>query len=359
MALIEPERLLAEISPEAPCGEDLSYEPAYLDLERIAQGTEERQVGDVVVPAEEPNWRQVGEAALALLERTRDLRVILYATVAALRLEGLPGLRDGLALLRGALERHWESVHPQLDPDDPDPIERVNIIAALVEPESNLRDPFRFLRRVREAPLCDSRQVGRFGYRDIQIARGEIAPPATAESPPPDMGQIEAAFQDTEPDFLREVASAASEALEHIRGIDAFLTETLGAGQAPNLDAARSLLDQISREVSEQLARRGLAAPAAQPEAQAQEAPQEAPAGQRAPQPLSGEIRSPQDVITALEKICRYYEANEPSSPVPLLLRRAQRLVSKSFVEIIQDLNPDGVRQIELICGLDTGSDPQ
>ena len=358
MTLIEVEKFLGEISPEAPCGEDLTYDPAYLELERLARGTEERQVGDVVVPAEEPNWREVANAALALLERTRDLRVILYATVAALRVEGLPGLRDGLALLRATLERYWETLHPQLDPDDPDPIERVNLIAALVAPESNLGDPYRFLRRIREAPLCDSRQLGRFCYRDIQLARGEIAPPSGGEAPP-DASQIEAAFQDTDPELLQDTARAANEALEHLQAIDAFLTEALGAGKAPNLDAARSLLDQISREVSEQLARRGLAAPAAQPEAQAQEAPQEAPAGQRAPQPLSGEIRSPQDVITALEKICRYYEANEPSSPVPLLLRRAQRLVSKSFVEIIQDLNPDGVRQIELICGLDTDSGGQ
>jgi len=357
MTLIEVEKFLGEISPEAPCGEDLTYDPAYLELERLARGTEERQVGDVVVPAEEPNWREVANAALALLERTRDLRVILYATVAALRVEGLPGLRDGLALLRATLERYWETLHPQLDPDDPDPIERVNLIAALVAPESNLGDPYRFLRRIREAPLCDSRQLGRFCYRDIQLARGEIAPPSGGEAPP-DASQIEAAFQDTDPELLQDTARAANEALEHLQAIDAFLTETLGASEAPNLDAARSLLEQIGRELADQLSRRGLAAPAAEAETPAGEAPQAA-AKEEAAQPPSGEIRSPQDVIAALERICRYYEANEPSSPVPLLLRRAQRLVSKSFVEIIQDLNPDGVRQIELICGLDTDSGGQ
>lgn len=357
MALIETQKLLAEISPQAPCGEDLSYDPAYLELERLAQGTEERQVGDVVVPAEEPNWREVADTALALLERSRDLRVVLYTAVAALKLEGLPGLRDGLALLRGALERYWETIHPQLDPEDPDPIERVNIIAALVEPESNLRDPMRFLRRVREAPLCESRQLGRFGYRDIQVARGEVAAPPSSESPPPDTGQIEAAFQDTDTEFLQEVGRAASEALGHLEGIDTFLTDTLGADRAPDLDALSSVLRQVNHELAEQLSRRGYGAPEAEQAAAppAQAAAQGAPGGQ----PLSGEIRSPQDVVAALERICRYYEANEPSSPVPLLLRRAQRLVSKSFVEIIQDLNPEGVQQIELICGLDTGAGEQ
>jgi type VI secretion system protein ImpA len=38
---------------------------------------------------------------------------------------------------------------------------------------------------------------------------------------------------------------------------------------------------------------------------------------------------------------------------VPLLLRRAQRLVSGSFVDIIKDLSPDAVKQVELIAGID------
>ena len=67
---------------------------------------------------------------------------------------------------------------------------------------------------------------------------------------------------------------------------------------------------------------------------------------------VSGEIRSPKDVLSALEKVCQYYEQNEPSSPVPLLVRRAQRLVSKSFVEIIRDLSPEATKQVEGIGGI-------
>jgi len=36
---------------------------------------------------------------------------------------------------------------------------------------------------------------------------------------------------------------------------------------------------------------------------------------------------------------------------VPLLLRRAKRLISKDFLEIVRDLAPDGVPQVELIRG--------
>jgi type VI secretion system protein ImpA len=66
---------------------------------------------------------------------------------------------------------------------------------------------------------------------------------------------------------------------------------------------------------------------------------------------LSGEITSRDDVIRALDKVCAYYKRFEPSSPVPLLVQRARRLVKKEFVEIIQDLTPEALKQIELIGG--------
>jgi type VI secretion system protein ImpA len=33
------------------------------------------------------------------------------------------------------------------------------------------------------------------------------------------------------------------------------------------------------------------------------------------------------------------------------LIRRAQRLMNKSFIEIVRDLAPSGVDQVELIAG--------
>ena len=55
--------------------------------------------------------------------------------------------------------------------------------------------------------------------------------------------------------------------------------------------------------------------------------------------------------MRALDEIIRYFERAEPSSPVPLLLRRAQRLVDKNFLDILRDLAPDGVQQAELFRG--------
>ena len=66
---------------------------------------------------------------------------------------------------------------------------------------------------------------------------------------------------------------------------------------------------------------------------------------------LAGEIRSPKEALLAIEKVCQYYDRNEPSSPVPMLLRRAQRLVSKNFMEVIADICPDAMSHVEMIGG--------
>ena len=65
-----------------------------------------------------------------------------------------------------------------------------------------------------------------------------------------------------------------------------------------------------------------------------------------------GAIRSRTDAIRALDAVSEFFRRNEPSSPVPLLLQRAKRLVAKDFMEILRDLTPDGVSQAEMIGGL-------
>jgi type VI secretion system protein ImpA len=68
-------------------------------------------------------------------------------------------------------------------------------------------------------------------------------------------------------------------------------------------------------------------------------------------QNISGEITSRADVTRELDKLCEYFQKYEPSSPIPLLLQRAKRLVSKDFMEIMKDLVPDGVSQAKNIAG--------
>ena len=68
---------------------------------------------------------------------------------------------------------------------------------------------------------------------------------------------------------------------------------------------------------------------------------------------ISGTITSRADVVRTIDLICDYYARNEPSSPVPILLRRAKRLVDKGFMDIVRDLTPGGVTEAETFAGLE------
>jgi type VI secretion system protein ImpA len=347
MSIIDVESLLSEITAEAPCGEDLEYDPQFAEMEKEAQGTQERQYGDTIIPGEPPNWRGVGKAALGLLERTRDLRVAAYLTRAVLNTDGLTGFSDGLALIEGLIEQHWENVYPQLDPeDDNDPTLRINTIVGLCDPETTLHD-------LRTTPLVSSRSLGRFSLRDVQIAAGIITPiAADEEHTPPNQTMIDGAFQDADLEELQATADTVAEAMEHAERIEALLTDQVGVTEAPDMSALAGVLKEIRHVLVEQLERRGVGMGGEDEAGEIMEgatATGGAPAGQRM---IVGEIASREDVIRTLDKICEYYKRYEPSSPVPFMLKRAKKLVAMDFVELLRDLAPNATEQTDLIFGL-------
>jgi type VI secretion system protein ImpA len=354
MSMIDIDSLLREISPEAPCGEDLAYDPAYLELDGIiSKGAPEGIVaGAATTEQEGPNWREVRTRCLDLFKRSKDLRIAMDLSLALLMDGGIAGLRDGLAVIRGFVEKYWDSVFPKLDPEDNnDPLERMNIIGSLASPPGAYKDPMMFCKRVREAPLCKSARLGAFSLRDIEAA-GETAGQAAEGASRPTAAVIAGAFEDTPSEELLATAKTIDEAVEHVRAIEDKLTALVGAGRAPNLSGLRDdALGKVRSGLHGFLVKRGLAAGGAGAvEAAPGTAGAQAGGGGAA---LSGEVRSPQDVVAALDKVCQYYERNEPSSPVPLLLRRAQRLVSKNYVEIVQDLTPEVWEQIRRLGGID------
>ncbi len=342
MSVIDVDSLLQEVSADTAAGEDLEYDPEFGELERLAEGKPEQQMGDTVVPAEEPDWKAVRKTALSLLGRTKDMRISMHLLRALVHTDGIVGLHDGLALFRGLLERYWHGIHPQLDPEDGnDPTMRVNVLASMCDDDS-------FLRPVREAPLVSSRALGRFSLRDIAVAKGEIPP--GADETPPTMAVIDGAFREADPQELQATAEAVREAMEHVTALEAFVTEQVGAANAQNLNALVKVLKEAERTLLERLADRGIGSGAETEAEEGGEVPERGAPG-RAGAPISGEINTRDDVVRMLDKILAYYRRQEPSSPVPILMERAKRLVHMDFMDIMQNLAPDGVPQIEVIRG--------
>ena len=344
---IDVETLLQPVSPDKPCGINLdeSFDADFAQVrDMIAESV--REGGMVATDEEEAagdvDWRGVRDRCVKLLTRTKDVRVVTYLALALLKLEGLQGLRDGLRLLREMLERYWNDVYPALDHEDnDDPTQRMNAVASL-SPAGTRGDAMRFCQRLREVALCNSR-LGRISLRDVAVANGQMEP-ADPNAPRFDPGTIEAAFREAPEEQLRELESAAAEAALHLSSLNTFLT-TQVANSAPNLQAFSDALGEVHGLLRRHLDKRGGGgasdAGAGDGNGQAHARPQ----GGR----LSGEIHSGDDVLMALDKICRYYEQNEKSSPVPLFLHAAKRMVFKSFLDIYDTLTPDAVQQLRAI----------
>ena len=66
---------------------------------------------------------------------------------------------------------------------------------------------------------------------------------------------------------------------------------------------------------------------------------------------MSGSISSREEVMKAIDLIMAYYGRYEPSHPVPLLMARCKRLVMMSFVDIVKELVPEALQQVEALKG--------
>ena len=341
------EPLLSPRSDDAPSGENLEYDPSFMNLEIAAMPGEERQVGDTMIPAEEPDHKEVSRLAQEVLEQSHDIRAAVYLANSSLHLGGMGDFAECLAYIAGCLEQNWETCHPELDEDDGDPTMRVNAVLTLTDQQGVLRS-------LRMTPLTQSRMFGRLSYRDIQVADGEISAPADMENLP-DTASVSAAFQDTEDEVLAETLVAARRADEMLGRISAAFDEQV-PGQGPTLDPLEKVLKAI---VARLAAESGGEEEAADPgEIGDDEAPIEgsdapAPAAAAAGPSGGGTIRNTNDVKAAIDRIIDYYQRTEPSSPVPIILHRARKLVDADFMEILKDMVPESVEEIQRLGGFE------
>jgi type VI secretion system protein ImpA len=346
MAAFDVEQLLEPISPDSPCGENLEYDADFGEMERAAEPKADQQYGDTVIEGEPPDWKEVRGKALSLLSRTKDLRVAVMLARAAARTDGLPAFCDALAVVRGLIERYWQDVHPQLDPDDDnDPVLRVNCLSALCDSDACLR-------ALHDAPLIALPGLGNLSYRAYLVAAGEA--PTHEDEKALEKSAIDGAFLDADTEVIRGRLESLQAGLASAQAAEAALTDAVGVSQAADFSPLTDVLKKMCRILEEQLHRRGDSVEAEEPSGEDQDG-EDAPAAVARPAaaaaPAFDQVRSRQDVIRLLDKICEYYQEHEPSSPVPLLLKRAKRVATMTFMDLLRDLAPSGLDEAMALGG--------
>ncbi len=362
MPSLDLSALIQPIDPGLPSGEDLEYDPDFSEMERAAAGKPELQMGSSVLEGEEPDWATVREKALELLTRTKDLRVCIYLCQASLRTHGFEGLAEALQVTEQINSAFWDSMHPQLDEDDDnDPAARVNALSALIAAP--------MLRQIELTPLLSVPVLGAVTWADVKpLSAGE-----TPRMPP---GEAQAIVSNSELDRLAARRDSLQAATAACATLEKYITQQVGTSRAPNLQAIRDLLKRIEAQLGRWWTERSAietpdaaVADASEPgegsDAVADAAgfagaaestswddgEQSVARGARRTPHLSGPIGSRQEVLALLDQILAYYRQYEPSSPLPLLLGRARRMANMSFLEVLQDMIPEGLDRARAFAG--------
>lgn len=339
------EQWLLPVNPDDACGPDLAYDPDFLALEesvRVQPGQEFRRDGaTITVAAADTRWPAVLEQSQALLARSKDLRLAVLLTRALLHVEGFPGIANGLALIRQLLHDRWDGLHPRLEPEDGDPTMRLNALAALNAFDSVLGD-------VRASLILDSRQHGRLRVRDIEVALGRIEPlQGEVRLARPELdGLLDVALR-----LAPELAGQSAAALHDLDALLVCLDERVGI--APDLSDLRAMLQLVVAAlgaVSQSPVRTGNSV-AGIASAGSPGISRDTPVAD-----IPATIDCREDVVRWLAILCQYLERNEPTNPVQILLRRAQRMMTMNFLQLMQDMAPDGLEQAEKVVGEKLGN---
>ena len=321
------------VSPDMPAGPDMQYTPEFAELEAASTGVPDQQFGDVLIPAKTPEWQHVFELAVGLSKQTHDLRVVLFLTRSLTRVHGLPGLLKGLQVLEQLLQNQWNDVHPQLVVDGAsDPHIRYGVLLDFSNPEGLVAD-------VRQTVALRS-ALGAFTVRDLErvVEQGAVDLNGIAVT----REKVEDMVSDLRQTPGAAVLDIASQLVDLLDRVLAIVEERAGFDFTPDLTNLKRPLER-ARSV---LSAKALAAVAvALPEEVTAFSSHKISTG-------LGALNSRDDVVKAMDAICAYLERHEPTNPVPLLIRRARRLMSKNFLDIVKDISPDGVNQVRSVAGI-------
>ncbi|WP_176061386.1 type VI secretion system protein TssA [Paraburkholderia sp. BCC1876] len=373
---------VSPISFEHPCGADLEYDAEFIALQQVATGRREQQFGDTLIPAVAPDWRQVAALAIALLDRSIDLRLFALLTLAWTAIDGLEGYAKGISLAADALDQFWEPIHPQLQAaGEFDPLPRLNALAAFTDREA-------LGHAARSATLLHWR-LGPLSLRDA-AAILEGRPASAANMGSSSNADLQAELRSVlhgapeEVAVARQVLHAIERISAHISmnldyawgsdssAVEHPLTVVLQAAQKPGSANLSSITDHpefqrgpnTRTEHGEETHWRRESVQEerfTQPSVKTGQVQQFDPAsaspsarhvaGVLEPSSSPIALGSRQDAMLALESVCRYLERTEPGHPAPLLVRRAQRLMHMNFREIVRDMLPGALPQIEALAG--------
>lgn len=351
MAALDATRLSEPVSSASPCGPDLDAEgdleyqqcvafvEGLLPLSFFSRDDEGRQQAfdraSIDIPA-------ASKRVAALLDATRDLRLLtLHGRLCALNRD-LGGLAAAVTISAGLLQSAWADVHPR--GEDGDFTFRTAVLQAFDDMPTVVLP-------VQHIALCESRRYGPISFRTAMVAHGEAA--ARDGEPPVDRGAIERAFAEADIAALQATAAQLAAIETAAAAIREVCVSHAGYDQAVSLTRLSALAGRALALLGPVIrARTGVAPVSIGAMSDSPTEPGLALGGTTVVAARGGRITRVQSASTALAAAALYLRRAEPSSPAELLTRQAQMLVGKSFLEVMSILIPDHAATAVIAIGV-------
>lgn len=342
--------IVTPINDEQVCGENLEDDSGYQNFFFEAQGTPEKYDGQTTVAAEPPDWRTVKKNALTHLQQTKDIKLISVLAQAVLNTEGVVKFAECLEGLAGIIDSEWANFYPPLDEDDGDPMERISALGYLT-------DNSFILNTLKNLPLARSKILGPISLKQIDRANDSSIEKTDSDV---DITQIKAIFKDSEQQELIDLHQACQRCVGFLNAIDNSFITNASNQYSVDFDSLLKLLTHIINSLEKH------ADIAPEPTENSLENTEEIDGEmnddenyQKSEKRLSFssqqfKLHSRQDVEQCIELINEYFAEHEPSSPVPILMNRAKKLVHLDFVQIMKEIAPDALEQINKLGGLES-----
>jgi type VI secretion system protein ImpA len=365
-AILRPEidALLKPIPGDNPAGASNAWYGIEPILKEMAKEVDPADFdpNDVLRPKEQKkaDWRGIEkETRAALTSKAKDLRLAFYLTLALIKLNRFAGMRDGLCIVRGLIEKCWDFLYPKIDKDE-NGKEDLNDLVSRTEMMENQLDPptggLKLPTALRMIPLVDG-EGGKFGVLDWEIAQqpgGQQRAEAFAK-----------ALQTAKPELCEKELAAIKECLEEhgrlVKGLEARLQKEAARlqelrkameaqgekagqfGEPPKLLEMRKALEECQKLANHVLEK---VQPARPPEEEKGDKP---PGGGGAVAPAKAPVTFTRaEAYRQLGEISKKLRDLEPHSPVPYLIQRAIDLGAMPFPDLLKEL----VREAKIVADL-------
>jgi type VI secretion system protein ImpA len=295
--MLNLEKLLAPVSADRPCGEDLAFSSEIDAIVRARQADDPSlEQGAWVTDLKEADWKFVAKQCAQLVEkRSKDLQLAVWLAEAEARTGGLRGLADSLLLVASLCDRYWDGLYPLPDEDGHE--RRIGNLAWMAS---------RIAPLLREIALTEG-QPGH-ALRDFDVARMHGGD---------ELARLETARAKSSPAFFEALLRDCEHCAGALERIEHSVDARLGV-DGPSFSAAKSGLQSLVLFVKPMVKEGG--APA-----------QSAVAPSSAPAPVStapiehggGPPQSRTQALAQLREVAAFFRRTEPHSPVAYLADKA------------------------------------